>query len=31
MKAITPEDFLEFRYLPQLLTGFGFLALMAAL
>ena len=31
MKAITPEDFAEFRYLPQLLTGFGFLALMAAL
>lgn len=31
MKAITPDDFAEFRYLPQLLTGFGFLALLAAL
>lgn len=31
MKAITPKDFAEFSYLPQLLTGFGFLALMAGL
>ncbi|MGE5180201.1 MAG: hypothetical protein ACM3PF_14030 [Bacteroidota bacterium] len=31
MKAITPNDFAEFRYLPQLLTGFGILALLAAL
>jgi len=31
MHAITPEDFAEFRYLPQLLTGFGFLALLAGL
>jgi copper chaperone NosL len=31
MKAITPDDFAEFRYLPQLLTGFGILALLAAL
>lgn len=31
MHPITPEDFAEFRYLPQLLTGFGFLALLAAL
>lgn len=31
MKAITPDDFAEFRYLPQLLTGFGLLALLAAL
>lgn len=31
MKAITPADFDEFAYLPQLLTGFGVLALLAAL
>jgi copper chaperone NosL len=31
MKAITPDDFREFRYLPQLLTGFGVTALLAAL
>lgn len=31
MKAITPSDFREFQYLPQALTGFGVLALLAAL
>jgi len=31
MKHITPEDFKEFRYLPQALTFFGFAALVAAL
>lgn len=31
MHPITPEDFAEFHYLPQLLTGFGFLALLAGL
>ena len=30
MKAITAEDFQEFHYMPQLLTGFGLLALLAA-
>jgi copper chaperone NosL len=30
MKAITAQDFDEFRYMPQLLTGFGFMALLAA-
>lgn len=31
MHKITPADFEEFQYLPQLLTGFGVLALLAAL
>ena len=31
MKAITPTDFKEFQYLPQALTAFGVLALLAAL
>lgn len=31
MKAISAEDFDEFRYMPQALTGFGVLALLAAL
>ena len=31
MKHITPDDFREFRFLPQALTGFGLLALIAAL
>jgi copper chaperone NosL len=31
MKAITPTDFHEFTYLPQLLTLFGVMALLAAL
>jgi len=31
MKAITPSDFKEFQYMPQALTGFGVLALLAAL
>ncbi|HEX7076827.1 MAG TPA: hypothetical protein VF363_00220 [Candidatus Eisenbacteria bacterium] len=31
MHPITPADFAEFHYLPQLLTGFGVLALLAAL
>ena len=31
MKAITPDDFKEFRYLPQALTAFGLLALIGAL
>jgi len=31
MKAITPSDFKEFSYLPQALTAFGVLALLAAL
>jgi copper chaperone NosL len=31
MKHITPDDFREFRFLPQALTGFGLLALLAAL
>src|SRR5262249_9170560 len=31
MKAITPADFHEFSYLPQLLTLFGVMALLAAL
>jgi copper chaperone NosL len=31
MKHITPDDFREFRFLPQALTGFGVLALLAAL
>ncbi|HEY6572728.1 MAG TPA: hypothetical protein VI198_05360 [Candidatus Eisenbacteria bacterium] len=31
MKAITPEDFREFTYLPQALTGLGVCALLAAL
>jgi copper chaperone NosL len=31
MKAITPQDFDEFNYLPQALTLFGVLALLAAL
>ena len=31
MHAITPEDFKEFRYLPQALTFFGLMALIAAL
>lgn len=31
MKAITASDFREFAYLPQLLTGFGLMALLAAL
>ncbi len=31
MRAITPDDFDEFRWLPQALTGFGVLALMAVL
>jgi copper chaperone NosL len=30
MKAITANDFQEFHYLPQLLTGFGLFALLAA-
>jgi len=30
MKAIRPDDFDEFRYLPQALTGFGLLALLGA-
>lgn len=31
MHVITPNDFREFRFLPQALTGFGLLALVAAL
>jgi len=31
MHPITPEDFDEFRYMPQLLTFFGVMALLAAL
>lgn len=31
MKAITSEDFKEFTYMPQLLTLFGVMALLAAL
>lgn len=31
MHRITPSDFSEFHYLPQLLTGFGVLALLAGL
>jgi copper chaperone NosL len=31
MKAITPSDFKEFQYMPQALTAFGVLALLAAL
>lgn len=31
MHPITPNDFKEFSYLPQLLTGFGIVALFAAL
>ena len=31
MKHITPDDFREFRFMPQALTGFGFFALLAAL
>ena len=31
MKAITADDFREFTYLPRLLTGFGAMALLAAL
>jgi len=31
MRAIKADDFDEFRYLPQALTGFGLLALLAAL
>lgn len=31
MHKITADDFREFRYLPQLLTGFGLLALFAGL
>lgn len=31
MHPITPNDFKEFSYLPQLLTGFGVVALLAAL
>jgi len=31
MHAITPHDFREFTFLPQALTGFGLLALIAAL
>ncbi len=31
MKAITPDDFKEFTYLPQALTAFGLLALLGAL
>src|SRR6185503_11178408 len=31
MHAITPDDFREFRFLPQALTAFGVLALLAAL
>ena len=31
MHAITPDDFREFRFLPQALTLFGVLALLAAL
>jgi copper chaperone NosL len=31
MKAITANDFREFNYMPQLLTGFGLMALLAAL
>jgi len=31
MKHITPEDFKEFRFLPQALTFFGVMALLAAL
>jgi copper chaperone NosL len=31
MKHNTPDDFREFRFLPQALTGFGLLALLAAL
>jgi copper chaperone NosL len=30
MKAITANDYREFSYLPQLLTGFGVMALLAA-
>ncbi len=30
MKAITPNDFAEFTYLPQALTAFGICALLAA-
>src|SRR5512144_711404 len=30
MKPITADDFKEFHYMPQLLTGFGLLALLAA-
>lgn len=31
MKAITPNDFDEFKWLPQALTGFGILALLAVI
>jgi copper chaperone NosL len=31
MHAITPQDFREFTFLPQALTGFGLLALIGAL
>ena len=31
MKAITPDDFREFAWLPQALTGFGVMALLAVL
>jgi nitrous oxidase accessory protein len=31
MHPITPNDFKEFSYMPQLLTGFGVMALLAAL
>jgi copper chaperone NosL len=31
MKAISPDDFHEFTYMPQLLTGFGLMALLSAL
>lgn len=31
MKAITADDFKEFSYMPQLLTAFGVMALLAAL
>jgi copper chaperone NosL len=31
MHAITPDDFKEFRYMPQALTFLGFMALIAAL
>jgi len=31
MRAITPNDFKEFSYMPQLLTGFGVMALLAGL
>ena len=31
MKQLSSDDFAEFRYMPQLLTGFGIMALLAAL